>query len=87
MCANVEQMCDRMCTKGLTTDNTDILQFLKSIIGQETTEIKTIRGYHLGVLHGPHPLSPLCILGLCQRFGGLINKTPVNLDPWRILCN
>ena len=59
MCANVDQMCDRMCTKGLTTDNTDILLSQDSAPEKTTTEIDTISGYHLGVLHGPHPPIPV----------------------------
>ena len=56
MCANVDQMCDRMCTKDLTTDNAVMLLSQESTTEQETTEIDTISGYHLGVLHEPHPL-------------------------------
>ena len=67
MCADVDQMCDRMCTKGLTTDNADMLLSQESTAEQQTTDIDTICGYHLGVLHGPHPLCPFYILGLCQR--------------------
>ena len=66
MYANVDQMCDRMCTKGLTTDNAVTLLSQEGVTEQETTKIETICGLHLGVLHGPHPLCPLCILGLCQ---------------------
>ena len=56
MCANGDQMCDRMCTKVLTTDNPAMLLFHKSTTGQGTTKIDTISGYHLGVRHGPHPI-------------------------------
>jgi len=73
MCANVDQMSDRICTKVLTTDNADMLLLCKSSTEQETTKIYTICGYHLGVLHGPHPLCPLYILGLCQR-GGVVHS-------------
>ena len=71
MYANVDQMCDRMCTKGLTTDNAVMLLSPISSTEQQTTKIDTICGYHLGVLHGPHTLSPLCILALCQ-WGGFL---------------
>ena len=73
MCANVDQMCDRMCTKVLTTDNPAMLLFHKSTTGQGTTKIDTISGYHLGVLHGPHPLCRLYILELCQ-WGGVVQS-------------
>ena len=66
MCANVDQMCDRMCTKVLTTDNTVPLLSQESTTEQETTEMYTICGYQLGVLHGPYPLCPLYILELYQ---------------------
>ena len=71
MSANVDQMCDRMCTKDLTTDNLVMLLSQESTTEQQTTEIDTISGYHLRVLHGPYPLCPLCILVLCQRGGFL----------------
>ena len=70
MSANVDQMCDRICAKGLTTDNAVMLLSQESTTEQETTKIDTISGYHLGVLHGPHTLCPLCILVLC-KWGGL----------------
>ena len=54
MCANVDQMCDTMCSKVFTTDKTDISLFWECASEQETTKIYTISGYHLGVLHGPH---------------------------------
>ena len=57
MCANVDQMCDRMCTKDLTTDNANRLLSQESTTEQQTTGIDTISGYHLGVLHGPHPFT------------------------------
>jgi hypothetical protein len=66
MCANVDQMCDRMCTKVLTTDNAVILLSQESAPEKTTTEIDTISGYHLGVLHGPRPLCGLYVLRFCQ---------------------
>ena len=66
MCANVNQMCDRMCNKGLTTDNTEMCLSQASTTEQETTKIYTICGYHLGVLHGLYHPSQLYIPGLCQ---------------------
>ena len=41
-----------MCTKVLTTDITDMLLFLESTTGWQTTKIDTISGLHLGVLQG-----------------------------------
>ena len=69
----MDQMCDRMCTKYLTTDNLVMLLSQESSTEQETTKIDTISGYHLRKLHGPHPLCPLYILGLCQR-GGVVHS-------------
>ena len=66
MCANVDQMCDRMCTKGLTRDTAVNLPSEESTTEQETTKVNTIFGLRLGVLLGPHPLAPLYILELCQ---------------------
>ena len=62
----MDQMCDRMCTKGLTTDNAVMLLSQESTSEQQTTEIDTISGYHLGVLHGLYHPSQLYIPGLCQ---------------------
>ena len=65
LCANMDQM----CTKVLTTDITDMLLFLESTTGWQTTKIDTICGLHFGVLRGPcHPY-PLYIHRLCQ-WGG-----------------
>ena len=66
MCANVDQMCDTMCTKVLPTNNTVTLLSQQGVTEQETTEIEIMSGLHLGVLHGPYPLFPLCILAPCQ---------------------
>ena len=68
MCANVDQMCDRMCTKVMTTGNADMLLLCKSSTEQQTTEIDTICGYHSGAMHGPHPLCTYYIVSLCQWY-------------------
>ena len=52
----VDQICERLCTKDLTTDNANRLLSQESTTEQQTTEIDTICGYHLGVRHGPYPL-------------------------------
>ena len=70
-CLSIHDVClmgDRMSAKVLTTDNAVMLLSQESTTEQQTTEteIDTICGYHLGVLHGPYPTCPLCILRLCQ---------------------
>ena len=71
MFANVDQMCDRMCTEDLTTDNLVMLLSQESTTEQETTKIETIFGYHLGVPGGPYYPCLLIILELCQ-WGGFV---------------
>ena len=71
MCANVDQMFDSMFTRVLTTDNLIMLLSHESTTEQQTTKIDANWILHLGVLHGPRRLSPLCILGLCQ-WGGFL---------------
>ena len=66
MCANVDQICDRMCTKDLTTNNADTLLLCKSSTKQQMTEIETICGLHLGALRGPHPHTLYKYLGFAS---------------------
>ena len=66
MCANVDQMCDRMCTKDLTTDNAVMLLSQESSNEQQTIEIETICGLHLGALRGPHPHTLYKYLGFAS---------------------